>query len=468
MHIDGHIITIARRRNSLLPVNKLPPELVPDILTGALPSKALREVKKLAQVQILWRDIILSNTLFWTHLSFGEPLETIALKLRRSKNAPLDIAYFHSRHQDYQLFFDLVAPHAHRWRAFSVQDCPLEVVRAHLETPLPVLERLIVSDDGKGPPFLNLVGGPRLRHVHIEGFEIPFQSGVLSNLLSLKIAHIPDTALMWVLPGILSGCPYLQEFSLECIELRTAGAMELSAPLILPHLTKFHLCNVATSLSSPLLRFLHPNDRCFYTTISNRNATDALETLDLLLSPRNEISSILDSMFAQPRTSNEFGLRDGSISISACPFQDNYDFSRPPDSHEIHLHIDCWPTITGEWRHRSPFASASFSNVKLWYRGIANAEAEDAMFDFLPTVNCLAIGSILSRATRMVQKLLEPKADGSWRWPRLERIELNVRGEPGVERAGDRDTFLRSVQDLVNERKITGCMTVSPNLAYVL
>lgn len=468
MHIDGHIVTLARRRNSRLPLNRLPPELVSDILIEVVPSGDIPELQKLAQVQIVWRDIILSNARFWTHLDLEESLETIALKLRRSKNSPLDIGDFAPEDYDFQPFYDLIAPHAHRWRAFSFWECPLEIVRASLETPLPMMERLMVLGDGKGPTFLNLIGGPRLRHVHIGAFEIPFQSGVLSNLLSLCISHIADTALMWVLPGILRGCPDLQEFTLRFIEHRTAEVMELSRPLILPHLTQSHLCNVATSLSSPLLRFLRPNDRCFHTAISDRNAVDALETLDLLLSPRDNTPSIFQSMFAEPWPSVNVTFRDGTISIFGLPLKADAYLDGPRETHEIQLHIDCWPSMTGEWRHRFPFTSPSFPNVKLHYRGIANAEAEDAIFDFLPTVNCLVLGSTLSRATRIVQKLLEPKVEGGWRWPRLERVEINVWVDPEVEGGGSETAFLRGLKDLVEMRNSTGGVTVSLNLSCVL
>lgn len=307
-HIDLKIADLAKQRNFWVPINKLPAELVSQILAQALPNVVLmHRLWNLARVQTRWRNIILSHAQFWSTIYVEDPLDVVALKLRRSGSAPLTISrcFGSDEEPDYRAFQQLITPHLCRWRVFTPSVYPLEVVRGCLEQPLPMLERLCVWGHRRGEPRstsrLELIGGPHLRHIFLDDVDIPFQNGCLSNLLSLSISGITDALLRSALPKILLECPDLADLVLESIGSDASSnskAIALPPSIPLPRLERLRLFTVPPSLYIPLLSYLQPPDTCFFSIFSDKEP-DAIEILHLLLTPRLSGTSIAQTFFSQ-------------------------------------------------------------------------------------------------------------------------------------------------------------------------
>lgn len=101
LHIDHKIADLAKVRNSLVPINRLPVELASEVLARVVPGiVSMRRLRKLAGVQTRWRDIILSHVSFWCNIDVRDPLKVVDLKLRRSGNAPLTISQYGGGDED--------------------------------------------------------------------------------------------------------------------------------------------------------------------------------------------------------------------------------------------------------------------------------------------------------------------------------------------------------------------------------
>ncbi|KAG9020500.1 hypothetical protein FS837_008161 [Tulasnella sp. UAMH 9824] len=83
------VIRLRRQRNALLPINRLPPELLAAILLESIRNRRPRilALQELGQVTWRWWQIIKTNPQFWTHIC--PPLESVELQIRKAGILPL-------------------------------------------------------------------------------------------------------------------------------------------------------------------------------------------------------------------------------------------------------------------------------------------------------------------------------------------------------------------------------------------
>ncbi|KAG8990294.1 hypothetical protein FRB90_001829 [Tulasnella sp. 427] len=93
-------ITIAkRRRNALLPISRIPKELLANILCIALDispfprfkPEHVRQLQNLASVCSAWLDLVRSTPTLWSVLESNSSLDLLHTVIRKSKSGPLHI-----------------------------------------------------------------------------------------------------------------------------------------------------------------------------------------------------------------------------------------------------------------------------------------------------------------------------------------------------------------------------------------
>ncbi|KAG8966158.1 hypothetical protein FRC05_002782 [Tulasnella sp. 425] len=147
------VAAVARRRNSLLLIQRLPPEIlsacIGHVVSGVEPHNHQQMLMRLSAISWWWRQVALSTPSLWGMIHSENPEHIISLALERSKDTPLTIRYepssrsktldgrnsirFSGNAED---FFGLVAPHAVRWADVAFpplrsSNIAVEWLRAH-------------------------------------------------------------------------------------------------------------------------------------------------------------------------------------------------------------------------------------------------------------------------------------------------------------------------------------------------
>ncbi|KAG8941423.1 hypothetical protein FRC04_004216 [Tulasnella sp. 424] len=110
-----------RQRNALLPINRLPPELLSAILIKSVTLWERRGSQLLAQVAWQWWQTIKSDPQFWTHIT--PPLRGVELQTRKAGILPLSLYWLiDMESKDRDAFKDLLQRYAERWTTIVVAD----------------------------------------------------------------------------------------------------------------------------------------------------------------------------------------------------------------------------------------------------------------------------------------------------------------------------------------------------------
>ncbi|KAG8905652.1 hypothetical protein FRB99_008493 [Tulasnella sp. 403] len=237
MKLQGHRAFLRKKRNALLPISKLPPELLAEI-------------------------IITNNPRLWSFVHSKDPVE---LMLQRVKDARLRVSCYGVRtssHLDAK-FVDLVTLQRSRWAAlayssvYSPTSFPALSTALNEELPLLLALHLAV----RGPTDLVLDPGrlPRLRHLSLRGiYRLPLRP--FSNLVSLAIVEWQSVAESWVMET-LAFCPDLTSLSLSEIFRSRApeiGTLRRVGPVVLSKLEDLNLDVVPTDFAAEILRHIRP------------------------------------------------------------------------------------------------------------------------------------------------------------------------------------------------------------------
>ncbi|KDQ19464.1 hypothetical protein BOTBODRAFT_439872 [Botryobasidium botryosum FD-172 SS1] len=305
-HAARLLSTIRHRRNQHAPIHRLPPEMISLIFELAGPGAQRCYLKNdvpfnVMQVSRDWRQIAMESPRVWAHISMiPEPL--LSTFLERSKNVPLELTFYRTTRKAMLHYMSHISPlHLERTRALKIDLTGMEMqirkVESWLSTPLPALERLEISQLAEElvPPGGLNVGGvtARLRHLSLEGFFIPFDHPIYSNLVTLTLqsfAHI-ETHTAVLLLRVLEASPFLEELSLQDVGRTTAEpappAERVSSTQMvnLPHLRLLCLIRVAV----PITQFLFA-----HITIPASSRT-VLTVADVLPPGDEDIATIIPS-----------------------------------------------------------------------------------------------------------------------------------------------------------------------------
>ncbi|KIO27007.1 hypothetical protein M407DRAFT_23699 [Tulasnella calospora MUT 4182] len=168
-----------RRRNALVPLHRLPSEILAIILLESLdPQKAFDQMalRKLAQVAHRWWEIIKSEPQFWTYVVW--PGDDVALGIRKAGTLPLQLVIRHSQNlrskNPKENIGSLLRMHANRWLKISIESFPGHVPR-------------LVTDAFERSAF------SRLEVLHMEGigYGVHLEIGHVERLREAWLSFIP-------------------------------------------------------------------------------------------------------------------------------------------------------------------------------------------------------------------------------------------------------------------------------------
>ena len=211
-------------KNMLVPINKIPPEilvLIPDFWDTRDRDK---DVITLTHVCHAWREIFVSRSSLWTNFDCSDKEKT-RVYFERSKSSPINLSLDLSKGiPSHDSFFQII-PHATgRLKSLFVKGLTgyVEVFTSHLSHPAPLLECLSIhSDSPLGyrapvlPPALFNGDLSSLRMLCLESVhtELPWRNMI--NLTSLALTHIPSGAVSaGRLLDFFESAPYLEEVKL--------------------------------------------------------------------------------------------------------------------------------------------------------------------------------------------------------------------------------------------------------------
>ncbi|KAG8958320.1 hypothetical protein FRC03_009254 [Tulasnella sp. 419] len=198
--LQSHVAQILRRRNLLLPINRLPPELLAIIFRFVQDSEeddeeAIWAVMRLTQVCVSWDSIATSIPHLWTIIDTSFPLTLMESTISRSRDMPLRVNLHgvdgdHEREQ----VFELIRPHVARWKSLNITSRRFnELFRLRLgDAWMPCLESFVRQTSTSYSVYVTeipaaiLHRAPRLQTLEVDRFTFPLEAPSFSVLRTLE------------------------------------------------------------------------------------------------------------------------------------------------------------------------------------------------------------------------------------------------------------------------------------------
>ena len=208
-------------RNTFVPVNKLPPEILSRILEYRTCEQDLVEATHVCQY---WRSVLISSPSLWSCFRFnrtGHDLNRTSTYLERSKSAPIDVSITITFLADLCMFEHL-APHIARTRSLIIHELHPTHASLLFRSPAPSLQHLEIHSEDEDFVCLpdDFLGqqAPPLRFVKLSGvcptFETLFP---LPNLTEFRL-HLPEGASSFRMSALfrfLSDSPLLEKLCIR-------------------------------------------------------------------------------------------------------------------------------------------------------------------------------------------------------------------------------------------------------------
>ncbi|KAG9016431.1 hypothetical protein FRB93_010680 [Tulasnella sp. JGI-2019a] len=280
------------------PVHRLPEEILLEILFLVLedtpPSERYERLGELMLVCSQWGALIDTPSL-WAYVSSYQSISVMKKSLFKSKNAPLDVVYTSYASEPKPIWSkrkeidDLLLTNAHRWRSFEFQgsaqsssggarsDATFMDRLHHITAPgLNSISLRSPKHMAFGPFFI--AKADRLRHIFLQRCSIPWDSGLLSGLKTLKIRSLDDRG-----PSpdqfisFLQASPGLVELSIGDWEPGSNKLLKHAEPIDLHLLETLKMWHVSPHIADHLLAVLRiPNCTKFHLTQYNHRQDSML------------------------------------------------------------------------------------------------------------------------------------------------------------------------------------------------
>ena len=284
--------SLLTRRNSLLPISLLPPEILASIFhLLVLEEPPLSGKRNLGWLKVThvcqhWRQIALDNLSLWAKI-WGNPTDTnwISEILVRAKNAPLDIKFDLAMSSPKTILMILPhLSHTRQLRFHGLSTLHSNSVREIYNCEAPALEHFELTVSPYSPisryspmAFPDLGGNmlfkghaPRLRTFLLSQLVIPWSLIPRGHLTQLKVAvpkedvHSPGDLNQLI--DLLVNCPALEILALESCLPSQLTEFSHGRTIHLPHLSRLRLCgstsrivNISKMLKLTSLTKLHLN-----------------------------------------------------------------------------------------------------------------------------------------------------------------------------------------------------------------
>lgn len=276
---------LCKQRNSLVPIGRLPPELLTNILTLAAKDHRTMTARamELSAVSARWWKVLAATPAVWVDVRWGDAGCSSALQ--RSRTRPLDICVAKNNKTSRSIaeFVELITPHSARWRSLSWAAPGFDYLKpAFPSTHFPLLEEL--SIEISYPTLFILSDAPKLRTLVLKQVIFPFSMTQLPALTSLSIESIDIEMLPSVsdLVYLLRSMPLLQTLKLEdllYIRDEPPPPQHFDLPVNLPNLEVLKLKGIVETVVIRLLQTIRAENLvhiAFGHSDADRFASDAI------------------------------------------------------------------------------------------------------------------------------------------------------------------------------------------------
>ncbi|KAG8878183.1 hypothetical protein FRB97_002734 [Tulasnella sp. 331] len=336
-----HIGLQQRQRNALLPISRLPLELLARILFFSLqlshsPVGYVKKLQNVAQVCTSWSELVKDTAMFWGVAASSDPTPAILRAVSKSRDAPLDVWYFGRSGAESQRasFLKTVVEHSQRWRSLCLSGADRDVEDRLMQLSTPILHDLEINHDQglrrreglKGDFFVPNEKLYPLRHLELSGRPILWEPSALSRLESLELRNLGPTGrpTMTHLVAILRASPGLVALTLDQLRLDDPDNIAHdNVPVELPKLTDLTLSRLPVRGLRDLLTRIHiPICRRLQVDCTYRPHTTVLDAQTAHLGP--PIQAILSA-----RGKAKLRLTPDKFELSTVDDAPNVDSSTP-------------------------------------------------------------------------------------------------------------------------------------------
>lgn len=306
-HLAQRTIQMKRDRNSLVPINQLPAELLISIFQTLLFSLSrihpyrnhLSQLKAISSVSWWWNTIIMDAAVLWAVVESRTPTDLLPVVLRRSRDCPLKITLheFRNSKRDFELLLETVFSNINRWKTVSID---LETApanrRERLEHPAPTIEVLDLKIQKSWRcPQVDLFQGhaPNLTTLQIQGLPVRWSPGVFQGLRKIVIWRVLENGptTMEILDALRCS-PHLQHLELVAVAMPSTPPPHYNSPVQLQHLKSLLLSELRSSATQDTLA---PTERSAISDRSQlspnsifRHRTSSLHRFHLVLRKKRE------------------------------------------------------------------------------------------------------------------------------------------------------------------------------------
>ena len=266
------------RRNTLVPISRLPPETLTAIFSFLPPSAWNKEAGQICVSHVCrqWRETALNYSRLWTQINYAKLTTAGAAEmLARARMSPLRLKAVYINMSETQLvaFEENLEAHISHTRHLSITG-RLRTALNRIVSPAPILEFLSLSHISRQSKFVQVVipvnlfngSSPRLTNLELENCGISWNSLLLKGLRTLKIrkpyAESKPNLEDWL--NALNEMPQLETLFLQYATPLAPERIRASCAVTLPSLTRFHIsasaedCALAIAhLVLPALIWLH-------------------------------------------------------------------------------------------------------------------------------------------------------------------------------------------------------------------
>lgn len=210
-YISSRICSLKFLLNALVPISRLPTEILHHIISFraghfiepfrlSLTSKAAAPLDLLGWIKVThvcrkWREVALNDPALWSQISPARPRWALEM-LSRSRNAPLSfIADYFDLSFKGQEATRTILKQISRVQELSLSVPEPGVLLAELVQPAPNLKsftmrvyRELRPKELEGPLFQGVA--PKLRHMSLDNFKIPWGSPLFRGLTVLRLANL--------------------------------------------------------------------------------------------------------------------------------------------------------------------------------------------------------------------------------------------------------------------------------------
>ncbi|KAH9895686.1 hypothetical protein C8Q73DRAFT_789494 [Cubamyces lactineus] len=259
-------------RNSGLPINQLPPELLLELfLTYMCDTYATYKPwwLKLRSVCQHWNQFALSTPILWRRVSVYKSSQWLELCLRNSRETTMDVVFYEQQFPAADLC--LLLPHTYRLRTLKFQTrisaewmpVLLEILQGDLAA-LEILEYFPPSFKSRDISYhlaLTHSRAPLLHTLDVVGTRAPSDVALLSGLRDLSLAACSTELTVGDFLSVLASNTRLEALRLESFLDKLSGAFDVPSinregAISLPLLRKLCLVGHSMHLTSVFLSFL--------------------------------------------------------------------------------------------------------------------------------------------------------------------------------------------------------------------